>query len=900
MTLAAGTRLGPYEILAPLGAGGMGEVYRARDGKLHRDVAIKVLPELFAADAERLARFQREAQVLASLNHPHIAAIYGLEESGATAALVLELVPGETLAERIASGPIPVEEALVVAHQVSDALEAAHEKGIVHRDLKPANVKITPDGKVKVLDFGLAKALSSDGSSPDVTSSPTITAAATQAGVVIGTAAYMSPEQARGRPVDRRTDIWAFGAVLYEMLAGKRCFEGDTVSDVLAAVLRQDPDWRALPPDTPASVRFLLHRCLERDTKKRLRDIGDAWAEGISEEPAAAAPASEMRRGFLVAGTIAVLLALAAGFAAARWTSRAPAGAAAIATHSVIPLPPDTRLSGWASPVLALSRDGRSLAFVAEKEGEPQRLWVHRLDLDESRVVPDSDSGEGPFFSPDGQWIGFAVNVSQAASGGKAELKGEVRKYSLSTGLTQSVAPIPDYHGGTWAEDGSMLVAASTTQGLWRIPAGGGKPDVSAEKVIWQGREDRRPLSWPQALAGGAALVTFDGESRWGGAAILDLQTRSLKKLAGGTSFSRYAGDGRLLMLRRDRSVLAAPFDARTHRITGPAVAVLREVATGANGAGALAVSENGTLVYATGYLRGSGFEQRRLVRLSERGEVDILPFEPDTFGRVPQISPDGRTLAVMTADGSVLLYDLARGVRSRLPVGNLQGQSFSVIWSPDGESVTFTASSEGGQGWSLVRQKADGSGPPEELVPGGEEKYALTWTPDARSLIYTQFGSDPALWIASVTEKAAARRLVEGFVGSASISPDGHWLAYDRQGIEGWETFVERLPGPGRKVAIAAGGRAPRWSPDGRSLYYRIGDRFLRVRVTPGEKLEPTAPVELFRLANVQGYAVAPDGKGFFAVVQSADSGIVRELHLVTNWFSELERLAPSAGGKP
>ena len=396
MSLATGTRLGPYEILAPIGAGGMGEVYRARDGKLQRDVAIKVLPELFAADAERLARFQREAQVLAALNHPHIAAIYGLEESGATAALVLELVPGETLAERIASGPIPVEEAMAVAHQISDALEAAHERGIVHRDLKPANVKITPDGKVKVLDFGLAKALSTDGSSPDVTSSPTITAAATQAGVVIGTAAYMSPEQARGKPVDKRTDIWAFGTVLYEMLTGRRCFEGDTVSDVLASVLRQDPDWSALPAETPANVRRLLRRCLERDRKNRLRDIGDAWLEGPADAPAA----TGVRRGFPIAWAAAVLLALAAGFAVARWTGRAPAATTPIATHSVVPLPPGTRLSGWASPVLALSRDGRSLAFVAEKDGEPQRLWVHRLDLDESRVVPDSDAAEGPFSLP--------------------------------------------------------------------------------------------------------------------------------------------------------------------------------------------------------------------------------------------------------------------------------------------------------------------------------------------------------------------------------------------------------------------------------------------------------------------------------------------------------------------
>ena len=876
----------------------MGEVYRARDAKLNRELAIKVLPEAVAQDPERLARFQREAQLLAALNHPHIGAIYGLVEADGVEALVLELVEGETLAERIAAGPIPVDEALAVAHQITDALEAAHEKGIVHRDLKPANVKVTPEGKVKVLDFGLAKALSGDGSSPDVTSSPTITAAATQAGVVIGTAAYMSPEQARGKPVDKRTDIWAFGAVLYEMLTGKRCFEGETVSDVLASVLRQDPDWAALPAETPANVRRLLRRCLERDRKNRLRDIGDAWHESPADVSAAAAPAAtahDVRRGFPIGWAAAVLLALAAGFAAARWTSRAPAATTPIATHSVVPLPPGTRLSGWASPALALSRDGRALAFVAEKEGEPQRLWVHRLDIDESRLVPESDAAEGPFFSPDGQWVAFAVNVSQAASGGRAELKGELRKYSLSTGLTQTVAPIPDFHGGSWAEDGSMLVAASTTQGLWRIPAGGGKPDVSAAKVILKGREERLPLSWPQVLSGGQVLVTFDGVSRWGGAGILDFPTRTLEKLAGDTSFARYAADGRLLTLGRDRSLLAAPFDTRTRRTTGPAVAVLREVATGGNGAGALAVSENGTLVYATGYIRGSGLEQRRLIRVNEKGEVEILPFEPESFARVPNVSPDGRTLLAATVDGSVFLYDLVRGVRSRLPLGNLQGHGFLGIWTPDGDSVTFPVSSEGGQGWSIVRQKADGSAPPVEIVPGGEEKNALAWTADGRSLIFTQWGDEPALWIAPVAEKGAPRKLVEGFVGNASLSPDGLWLAYDRQGNEGWETVVEKFPGPGRKIAIAAGGRMPRWSPDGRAIYFRRGDSLFRARVTPGENLEPEAPVELFRLANWHGYAVASDGKSFFGV-QSTDSGVVRELHLVTNWFSELEALTPSS----
>jgi len=890
MNLTSGTRLGRYEILSPIGAGGMGEVYRARDSKLHRDVAIKVLPDAVSRDPERLARFQREAQLLAALNHPHIAGIYGLEESNGVQALVLELVEGETLAERLARGPMPVDEALPAARQIGDALEAAHEKGIVHRDLKPANVKLTPGGSVKVLDFGLAKALSIDGSAPDVTHSPTITAAATQAGVVMGTAAYMSPEQARGRAVDKRSDIWSFGAVLYEMLTGRRCFEGETVSDVLAAVLRQEPDWSALPPETPPEVRALLSRCLERDPKKRLRDIGDAWIEGAAVR---AGPVE--RRGAMPAWpwAAAVLAALAVGFAAARWLSKPAPPTQAAAVHSIVPLPPGTRLSGWASPVLAISRDGRTLAYVAEKEGEPQRLYVHRLDRDDTRAVPESESAEGPCFSPDGEWVAFATNVSQVSRTGS----GDLRKYSLVTGLTQKVADIPDYYGASWADDGSIIVAVSTTDGVWRFPPGGGPPDTSAQTVLVQGKPVRRHLSWPQWLTATNVLVADESDSPWGGAAVLTLPNRILSGVEKGVLFSRYTSDGRLLMSRRDRTLFAAPFDARSGRVTAPAVAVLREVAFGCNGGAALAVSENGTLVYATGYIRGSSMDLSRLARVSERGEVEILPFDADTFGRNPMASPDGRSLAVVTSDGAIWIYDLARRIRRALPLGKMRAQGYNVIWSPDGESVAYSASLEERSGWGIYRQKADGSAPPDELVPPGEEVYALAFTPDGASFVSTEFAAHPRLWLRSLKQKGVAPELADGLVAAASVSADGRWLAYDRQESEGWQTLMMPLTGQGPRVQLAAGARFPRWSPDGRSVYCRQGDALLRIRIPPGDHPEPGAPEVLFRLP-LRGYAVAPDGHGFFAVVDSGDSGIVRELHLVTNWFSELERLAPT--GKP
>jgi serine/threonine-protein kinase len=889
LTLAAGTRLGPYEILAPLGAGGMGEVYRARDPKLHRDVAIKVLPEVVARDAERLARFQREAQLLAALNHPHIGGIHGLEDSSGVPALVLELVEGETLAERIAQGPMPVDEALAVARQIGEALEAAHEKGIVHRDLKPANVKLTPGGSVKVLDFGLAKALSIDGSAPDVTHSPTITAAATQAGVVIGTAAYMSPEQARGRAVDKRSDIWSFGVVLYEMLTGRRCFEGETVSDVLAAVLRQDPDWSALPAETPPQVRALLARCLERDPKKRLRDIGDAWH---APEPAGAAANSSSAPSSRSARTLvwvaAVALALAAGFAAARWSAAPPVRPRAPAVHSIIPLPAGVRLYGWASPVLGISRDGGTIAFVAVKEGERPKLWVQKLDGSEAVAVPDSDSAEGPFFSPDGQWVGFAADVSQVTMSGRG---GALYKYSLATRLTQLVGPIPDFFGASWADDGSIIVSISTTEGLWRFPADGGKPDTSAESVLSAGKAVRRSLRWPQWIGPEQVLLTEDNENPWGGAAVLHLGTRELEGLERDVSDARCAG-AHLLTSRRDRILLAAPFDARRLRPAGPAVAVLREVAFGCNGAAALAVSDSGTLIYAKGYIRGSGADLARIVRVDEKGAVQPLAFEAESIARQAAPSPDGRYLAAVGADGSIWLDDLARQTRSRLPIGKTRAQGYSVVWSPDGASIAYSGTAEGVEGWSIYRQRVGGAAPPETIVAPGEEKYAVAWTPDGGTLVYTQLGKNAALWAFPLDGKTPPRQIVAGLSAGASVSPDGRWLAYDHQDPEGWQTYVTAFAGDGPQIPAVPRGRFPRFSPDGLSFYARRGvDETVRVRAGKGGWLDPSPPEVLFRAA-WRGFSVAPDGKGFYAVVDADDSGIIRELHLVTNWFTELEAL--------
>ena len=494
MTLAAGTKLGPYEILSPLGAGGMGEVYRARDARLSREVAIKVLPEALVRDTERLTRFRREAQVLASLNHPHIAAIYGLEEQDGREALILELVEGDTLAERIARGALPLDEALEIARQIARALEAAHEKGIVHRDLKPANVKLDRAGQVKVLDFGLAKALATDGSSPDITSSPTMTAAATQAGVVLGTAAYMSPEQARGKPVDERADIWAFATVLYEMLTGRKAFEGETVSDTLAAILTKEPDWSALPADTPASVRRVLRRCLDRDPRMRIHDIADARLE--LDEPLAppAGPVPIPYRAsripaWAVDRRSRSSLSPPESDGGARCSPRRPRRRPR-SPASPSRFPGNDQIPFDDSPVLELSRDGRQLVFIGERDGQRQ-LYVRSRDRIAARPVAGTAGAYSPFFSPDGQWLAFFAD-------------GKLKKVPVAGGSAIVLADAPSNRGGVWLEDDTIVFSPEFASGLNRVPARGGKVETLTTPDAKAGERSHR---WPTYFPGDSAVL---------------------------------------------------------------------------------------------------------------------------------------------------------------------------------------------------------------------------------------------------------------------------------------------------------------------------------------------------------------------------------------------------------
>ncbi|MEO8348112.1 MAG: protein kinase, partial [Acidobacteriota bacterium] len=612
-----GSNLGHYHIEEKIGEGGMGEVYRARDSVLRREVAVKVLPSIFASDPERLARFEREAHLLASLSHPNVGAIHGFEESGGVRFLVLELVPGETLAERLSGGPLPVAEALEVCRQIAEALEAAHEKGIIHRDLKPANVKITPQGKVKVLDFGLAKAFDTVSSDAvDRSQSPTITTGATQQGVILGTAAYMSPEQARGKAMDRRTDIWSFGCVLYEALTGKSAFVGETVSDTLAGILTREPEWDRLPVSTPANVRALLRRCLRKEPERRLRDVGDArieLEEALSGAADTAAPAtarpSAARVGVAALAGL-VLGAVAAWIAGSRF-GRQPAVIAPVARFS-IPLPAKSTLfTGIHS--IALSPDGSLLAFAAQSGGQRQ-LYLRRLDDLESKPIAGTEGGIEPFFSPDGQWIGFWHPVSRA-----------LKKVALSGGAPLTLCETDVLYGASWGADDTIVFSPTVPGGLARVPAAGGKVEPVTKLDLDKNERDHR---YAQILPGGKAVLFTIADSKIDSyddarIAVQSLETGERKILVEGGTLGRYSPSGHLLYVRAG-NLLAVPFDLARLAVTGPPVPVLKGVFESVNqGSAHFDVARNGSLAYVPGGAEGA---ERTVVWVDRQGKAEPLP----------------------------------------------------------------------------------------------------------------------------------------------------------------------------------------------------------------------------------------------------------------------------------
>ena len=899
MTFAPGSRIGAHEITAKLGEGGMGEVYRATDTRLRRSVAIKVLPAALTADKDRLVRFEREAQLLASLNHPNIAHVYGFENAalpdGATGYFIaMELVEGEDLAERLKHGQIPIDEALAIAVQIAEALEAAHERGVVHRDLKPANIKITPDGKVKVLDFGLAKVFAGEpigGSATDVAQSPTFAYTATQAGVILGTAAYMAPEQARGKAVDKRADIWAFGAVVYEMVTGQRVFEGETVSDILAATLRQEIDWAVLPPATPAPVRQLLRRCLERDPKRRLRDIGDARfaleetsavAEG-TERPSAARP----RRG-RAAFTFAAVLLVAISSAVAGiwlWAIVRPAPIQGV-TRLSISLPPGHVLSGTGGP--AISPDGRVIAYAARDVSGVSRLYLRSLDHFEASVVADSEGANQPFLSPDGRRVGFFA-------------RGKLFTASVAGGAATPIADASAQPmGGTWGDDDTIVFAPALSTGLRRIPSGGGKlQQLTLPDEGLGGYAHSRPEFLPGSRSllftiWGAAAADTSRTSH--GNAVLSIDTGKWTEINSGTVWTaRYADSGHLL-LSGTRGIRAASFDGRRPSPANPQTFVTDEVfSTIAWSDSWFSVSRTGTLAYVPG-----DFSLGRLAWIERDGRASVLTESPVSLVD-PALSPDGERIAMQDRDNNLWVMNLRRGSRVRLTLDG-EGINAYPVWSADGTRVVFASNRSGD--WEIYSVPSAGGSASRLLTRKGNQ-FPLSFAPDGTLLFNERYAGKTGaeLWLlepdgtatAYLTDQPASK-------AGGQFSPDGGAVAYvsDETGRD--EIYIRPFGPKGDAVQVSTeGGIAPRWSPEGKELFYRRGDRFMAASVTiAGGKITAGDPRTLFEVRAAPGrstfqaaYSVSPDGRRFLVHLLDPRA-IPTQINLVLNWFEELKQKVP------
>jgi len=890
MPLSPGTRIGSYEIVGSLGAGGMGEVYRARDSKLNREVALKVLPASVAADPERLARFRREAQVLAALNHPNIAHVHGFEDSGDTHALIMELVEGPTLFDRIAQGPLTLTEALPIAKQIAEAMEAAHEQGIVHRDLKPANVKVREDGTVKVLDFGLAKALGPDPSGTsgaDPTNSPTLTAHSTQLGMIIGTAAYMSPEQAKGRQVDRRADIWAFGVVLFEMVTGKRGYEAEDISETLAAVLTREVDWKALPADTPARLKALVRDCLIRDPKERLRDIGDArrelqrLIEGAPEATVAAGatapPAPAWQR--LLPWGIAALAVIAAA-AGAMMSQRAPAAPLAVTRAQ-------SELKKF-SAFVGLSKDGTKAAYVEAGGADTTVMMLRMLDQFEAKPIAGTGGSAWPLFSPDGQWIAYSTLTGT-----------KISKIPLTGGTSITLCEGSFQGGAAWSLDDRIVFAGS--KGLMQVPAGGGTPTALTTVDEKKGETGH---SRPQFLPGEKQLLfTLTMKDPGAGGpqfAVLDLGSGTYRTVARGGSNGRYVSTGHLVYLR-GATLFAVPFDLKTLSVTGAEAPVVEAVSTqGPPGTADYAVSDDGLLVYFVGEATAAG---TTLAWADRQGKTTRLPGQSTGLWGTGRFSPDGRFVANgisnSTGGRDIWIFDVERGTPTRVTFGEYND---FPVWTPDSKRIYFGATRNGKSG--IYRAPPDGSGKAELVLETKGQPTPESVSLNESTLLYTEAADGKTsrimvVALANGVASGAAKPLHDSAVpeGNPQFSPNGRWVAYVSTESGGAEIYVHAFPEAGaRKRVSSDGGLKPRWSFDGRELFYWAGQpptKLMSVDVPADDALNPSVPKIVFE-GQVFGttWDVTRDKNRFLVELTSATG---THLATVTNWFAELVKRAPA-----
>jgi len=881
MTLSIGSRLGQYEVLAALGAGGMGEVYRGRDTQLHRDVALKVLSERFAEDPDRLARFKREAQVLASLNHPHIGAIYGVADFPGGRALVLELVEGPTLADRIAAGPIPLEEALPIARQIAEALAAAHELGIVHRDLKPANVKLRPDGAVKVLDFGLAKAAEAETVSVDVTQSPTITSPAmTEMGVILGTAPYMSPEQAKGRTADKRSDVWAFGCVLFEMLTGRRAFAGEDVAETLAHVLTKELEWSRLPPETPPSIRRLLRRCLVRDRSRRLADLADARLE-IDERDSATAPAASTARGrwlpWAVAGG-ALLLSLQAF--TALYLRRPPAQAPEATRFSIDP-PKNTEFRGS----FAVSPDGRRVVLRGISEGKVI-LWVRALESVTVQPLAGTDEASSPFWSPDSRFIGFFAG-------------GKLKKIAAAGGTAQTVCDAAGQGwGGSWSANGVIAFAPREGEPLYRVSAAGGTPEPLTTLDSLRGEISHyRPHFLPDGRH--FLYLVISSQPKNAGIRVGSLDSKETKLLLNTDMSAAYAPPGYLFFLR-DRTLMAQAFDANRLAIGGEPIPVAEDVDRLGLGARLplFSVSRTGVLVYRSG-----SNDATQLTWFDRQGK-QLGTVGPVANYSVPWLSPDESRVtfdAVAPQGGNtdVWCMDLARGNSTRLTFD--PSPDHSPVWSPDGGRIVFTSERDGHA--NLYQSAANGGGADELLVQSNFRKVVNDWSADGKFLLYHEVNPKTGfdLWVLPLTgEQRSFPFLQTPFdERQGHFSPDGRWIAYASDETGTWQVYVRGFPSSGGKWQVSTdSGSQPQWRGDGRELFYLSNRKLMAVEVSgSGPTFHAGAPRELFTLhittIGLPGprniYAATRDGQRFL-VSSLANDPTASPTTVLLNWTADLK----------
>jgi serine/threonine-protein kinase len=911
-----GKSLSHYRIVDKLGQGGMGEVFLAHDTSLDRKVALKLLPGAFAADPERLARFEREARLLAALNHPNIAAIHGLEQSEGRRFIVMELAQGETLAHRMSRAPLPADEALEICRQIAEGLEAAQERGIVHRDLKPSNVMVSAEGRVKILDFGLAKALET-GPASDLSGTVTLEADATRQGVILGTAPYMSPEQARGKPLDTRTDIWSFGCVLYETLAGKQAFPGTTTTDVLAKILEREPDWSLLPGTVTENLRCLLRRCLQKDPHRRLRSIGDARIEledtlaGRIPQVVAAQPAT--RRPILIAALAGLLLGI---LGAGLWIwSRAPAVVPAPVVRFSLDLPQGESFDPTWNPLLMFSPDGEILAYTPVVSGTRQTelmggmnmmmlgggdssmSFLRPLDRLESKWLADAPMMAIHAFSPDGRYVLVQDGMRQV-----------IRKAGLSGGAPVQFTSVDMAFRGDWAPDGYYYWTNGYFSPIVRTPVSGGKQEqVTVLDLDKQERSHRHA----QMLPGGKAIiftVSHGGIDSFDDARIdvFTLDTKRRKTLLEGGFCPRYSRSGHIVYARGG-SLYAAPFDEQRLEVTGSPFKVVEGVFMSTNtGAAHFDISSAGALAYLAGKPEGG---ERTLVWVDRHGKPTPLPLAPRSYV-FPRISPDGRQLAfeIEGVNHDLYTYDPDRNVTTKITT---DGLSHAPVWTPDGKHIAFRSWKAGTM--TMWWMPSDRSGPEERLNTIGERQSVVSFSPDGRYISFNQMdtgitGND--IWILPMQgdrkpQPFAKSRFSEG---SARFSPDGRWVAYctDEPGEN--EIYVEPWPGPGPRIQVSSeGGSDPIWSRNGKELFYRKGDKMMVVAVTTQPTFSASKPRLLWEGHYSRGmssscgppgtteanYDVTSDGQRFLMIKDFDEDAVSTRIVVVLNFAEELKRLS-------